>query len=366
MKDLGRLTLEERVGQLFLVGFQGFGPDAETQRVLDRIQPGGFVCAQRNIESLDQVSALNLKLQKDSLLPPILALNQEGGTLDRLKHIVAPVPSLAELTDLGTVAVRAGARLIGSELEAAGFNTNLAPVLDLGLPRCVVRERTLGASAAQVARLGKVVIEEFRKKHLLTCGRHFPGLGGADRDPHFALPRIERTRRELISEDVAAFHAVSDRLDLIIVSHGHYPSLGDIRPMPASLSRRVVTGLLREKVRFEGVAITDDLTMGAVTSVGLTPGTFLKALRAGNDMLFFSQTTPMLEKAFDLIVKTVKGDLELRKQVDGSVERILNLKQKIDRSPPKNRVHAKPRLIRQIERLRRSVATVQRVRVKQQ
>ena len=364
MKDLRRLTLEERVGQLFMVGFQGPALDAGTERVLDKIRPGGFICSQRNIESLDQIYELNLGFGSGANLPPLLAIDQEGGALDRLKHVVAPIPSVADLADLGTPAVRAGARLLASELEAAGFNTNLAPVLDLGLPGCVVRERTLGASPAEVGRLAKVVIDEFEKKRILTCGRHFPGLGGASRDPHFGLPRIERSRRELLAEDVVPFSDLSDRLDLIMVSHGHYPALGDIRPVPASLSHRIVGGLLRETMEFEGVVMTDDLTMGAVTSVGLTPKTFLKAIEAGNDMVLFSQTTPLLEEAFDLILATAKSDIKLRKRIDQSIERVAHLKSKIEFAPLRNRPHAKPRLTRQIEKLKQSIPTVEKVQVR--
>jgi len=275
MKDLTRLTLEERVGQLFFVGFQSAALDAETTGILDRVRPGGIVSFQRNVDSLDQIYQLNLRLQKESDLPLFLAMNQEGGAIDRLKHVFSAMPPLPDLADLGVTTLRVGARLIASELEAGGFNTNLAPVLDLGLAGSVVRERTLARSPTEVVRLAKAVGEEFKKKKILTCGRHFPGLGGAGRDPHFALPRIERSRRQLLTEDGVPFNSMADRLDMIMVSHGHYPALGDIRPQPASLSRRVVDGLLRRTVGFEGVVITDDLTMGAVTSIGLTSKTFL-------------------------------------------------------------------------------------------
>jgi len=364
MKDIGRLTLEERVGQLFLVGFQGAAPDPETTERLAKIRPGGLVFLQRNIESLDQVYGLNRQLQSQANVPLFLAINQEGGAVDRLKHVVAPIPSVSDLADLGTAAARAGARLIASELEACGFNLNMSPVLDLGLPGSVVRERTLAAAPAEVMRLGRVVIDEFEKKNILSCGRHFPGLGGTTKDPHFLLPRVERTRRELVAEDVVPFNQLHSRCDMVLVSHGHYPALGDIRPLPASLSHRVVDGLLRQTVGYEGIAITDDLTMGAVTGLGLTPKTFLAAIRAGNDMVMFSQVTPLLVSAFDLLVETARGDAEFRKRIDQSVERILHSKQKIQFSPIRNRPHIKQRLTRQIERLKQSIPTVERVHVR--
>lgn len=364
MKDIGRLTLEERVGQLFLLGFQGPAPDGETESRLERIRPGGIVFLQRNVESLDQTYDLCLRLQGQANVPLFLAMNQEGGAVDRLKHAIRPIPSVADLADLGTAAVRAGSRLIASELEACGFNLNLAPVLDLGLPESIVRERTLAASAAEVSRLGLVVLDEFEKKKILSCGRHFPGLGGARRDPHFLLPRIERSRRDLIAEDIVPFNEALSRLDMVLVSHGHYPALGDIRPLPASLSHRIVGGLLRDTIGFDGVAVTDDLTMGAITAQGLTPKTFLKAIKAGNDMVLFSQTTPLVDQAFELILESARDDEKLRKRIDGSVERILRAKQKIEFAPIRNRPHVRARLIRQIERLKQSILAVEKVHVR--
>ena len=364
MKALSRLTLEERVGQLFMVGFQGLALDAESVRVLEKIRPGGFIYSRRNIESLEQIYALNLQIQSQANLPVLLAIDQEGGAVDHLKHVVAPIPSLANLADRGNSAVRAGARLLASELEAAGFNTNLSPVLDLGLPGCVVRDRTLGASAAEVGRLAKIAVNEFEKKRILTCARHFPGLGGAARDPHFGMPRIDRSRREILAEDVVPFNDLSAHLDLIMVSHGHYPSLGDIRPLPASLSHRVIDGILRETVGFEGVVMTDDLTMGAVTSTGLTAKTFLRAIQAGNDIVLFSQTTPLLEEAFEFIVASARADAKLRNRVDRSVERILHLKKKIVFAPLRHRHHVRGRLIRQIEKLKEPIPTGERIHVR--
>ena len=358
-----RLTLDERVGQLFVLGFQGTSLDRDTAGRLERIRPGGLVFLQRNIESLDQVYALNTALAARCEIPPLLAIDQEGGAVDRLKHAIAPMPSIGDLADSGVRFVRAGARILARELTAAGFNTSLSPILDLGLPGSILRERSLGAGAGEVTRLGGIQIEEFARERLLSAAAHFPGLGAARIDPHFRLPRIGRSRRALLTGDVVPFNELAGQLDMIRISHGHYPSLGDIRPQPASLSHRVVTDLLRNVVGFEGVAITDDLTMGAVTSRGLTPRTFLDAVHAGNDMLLFSQTTPLVEEAFTLILRTAASDGELRKRIDRSVERILHLKAKLEFSPPGNRAQRRQRLVRQIGRLRRSVPDVERIRV---
>lgn len=364
MREFRHLTLEERVGQLFLLGFQGVAPPREALDLFARVGPGGFVFFQRNIDTLDQIYDLTANLADRSDIPPFLCVDQEGGVVDRLKYAIAPVPSLGDLADSGTAFVRSGARLLAGELRAAGFNTSLTPILDLGLRGSVYRDRTLAAGGHEVARLARIQVSEFRKKQLLSCGAHFPGLGGALKDPHFVLPEIRRSRRELLGEDAVPFSALAGELDMIRMSHGHYPSFGDIRPLPASLSRRIVTGILRDTVGFDGVVMTDDLTMGAITSRGLTPGTFLDALKAGNDVLLFSQATPLVEEAFELILTTAAGDSAFRQQIDTSAERVVGLKRRLDSTPPTNRAHRRGRLIRQIARLRNSIPDVDRVEVR--
>jgi len=354
MKDLGRLTLEERVGQMFVLGFSGTTPEADAWARIERIRPGGIVFQQRNIESLDQVADLTLRFRSSQELPPVLAVNQEGGAIDRFKHVLAPVPSPGEVAHAGVGAVRAAARLIVAELVAAGFNVNLAPVLDLGLDGSIHPERALADSAAAVERIARPTIDEARKKDILSCARHFPGLGGASRDPHFALPRIDRPRRRLFSEDMVPFNDLKHDLDMVLVGHGHYPTLGDLRPVPASLSPRVIA-ILRDTVRFEGVAITDDLTMGAVTTYGLKPETFVRAVEAGNDMIQFSQATPLAESGFEAVLGRARTDRSFRRRVDESVSRILDLKRRLPPPTAKPRPATRNHLIRQIEKLRESV-----------
>ena len=137
------LTLEQKIGQLFVLGFAGREPDVESRALLDAIQPGGFLLYQRNIESFDQIYDLTSRLREISAIPALLAIDHEGGRVDRLKHIFAVMPSMAELAGAGMAQLRAGARIIAAELEATGFNLEFAPVVDLRLPGTIVAERCL-------------------------------------------------------------------------------------------------------------------------------------------------------------------------------------------------------------------------------
>ncbi len=352
------LTLEHKVGQLFVLGFIGNEPDAEARALLEFIQPGGFLLYQRNIESFDQVYELTRRLRDAFRIAPLIAIDHEGGRVDRLKHIFTKMPSMAELAGAGMANLRAGARIIAAEMEATGCNLNFAPVVDLGVPRSIIAERCLAEEPADVARMAAAFVEELAKRGLLSCVKHFPGMGAATVDPHFAMPRIDRTKRQLQQEDATPFVKLFNRADIMMISHAHYPGLGDEKPIPASLSSRVVDGFLRKKLGYKGLTITDNLTMGAVTAVGLTPDLFLRAFEAGNDFLLFSQSTPLVEQAFRRIVNAVRKSAVLRRRVDESVERILTLKGRIEFVPLRYRAHLKARITRQIEKLRKSVVEV--------
>jgi beta-N-acetylhexosaminidase len=355
VKEAHRLTLEEKVGQLFVLGFQGSEPDAETRELLDTIRPGGFLLFQRNIATFDQIYELTTRLREQSSIPALLAIDHEGGRVDRLKQIFAPIPSMPELAGAGLAQLRLGARIIAAELEATGFNLDFAPVLDLRLPQSILAERCLATDPDEVVRLASAVIEELSKRNILTCVKHFPGLGASTVDPHFSLPHIARTRRQLLQADTLPFVKLSNQAGMILIGHAHYPGLSDEKPVPASLSPRIVDGFLRKKLGYKGLTITDDLTMGAITSMGLTPETFLRAFEAGNDLLLFSQTTPLAEQAFQTILKAARSSATLRHRVDESVERILTLKGRIEFVPLRYRTHLRARITRQIEKLRKSV-----------
>lgn len=352
MKDASRLTLEEKVGQLFFLGFNGAEPSRETRELLDVIRPGGIVLSQRNFETFEQTVRLTSSFVESRDVPALVGVHQEGGSVDRLKQLFAPLPSVHEAAADGTSQVRQLARIIGNELSAAGFNLLFGPVLDLGAPGSIVRDRTFAATPASVTRLAKAFIEEVSKSEVLVCGKHFPGMGSASRDPHFALPRIEKTRKLLQMEDIAPFANLLGELPAILVSHASYPALGD-SPGAASLSPRVVDGLLRRSLGYKGVVITDDLTMGAISSLGLTPSRFLEAFEAGNDLLQFSQTTPLVEDGFSTILAACRKSVTLRNRLNVSVERILALKRRI---PPavRNRAYLRTRVLRQVEKLKRA------------
>jgi beta-N-acetylhexosaminidase len=354
MKDLSRLSLEEKVGQLFFLGFHGHEPDRETRELLEIIRPGGIVLSRRNIETFEQTSRLTSRFALTRDLPALVAIHQEGGAADRLRQLFAPIPSMTDAANGGMAQLRLLARVIGAELQATGFNTLFGPVLDLAMPGSILRGRTLASSPAAATRAGHAFIEEVAEGGTIVCGKHFPGLGPVQRDPHFTLPQIDKPKKLLLMEDIPPFVNLFGMLPMIMVGHAYYPSLSEGRPVPASLSPRVVQKLLRKKLGYHGVIVTDDMTLGAVTSIGLTPERFLEALEAGNDMLLFSQTTPLVEQAYQTILRSARQSVALRNQITTSVQRILALKKRVP-LPPRNGANARTRILRHIDRLSRTV-----------
>jgi beta-N-acetylhexosaminidase len=363
MKHVHRLTLEEKVGQLFFLGFPGYEPDANTRALLQLIQPGGIILSQRNIESFDQIHRLTDGFVEGWPIPTLVGIAQEGGAVDRLKQVFGPIPSMRQAAEGGVSQVRFLARIVALELEAAGFNASLGPVLDLDTPGALMHERTLSSDPREVSRLAAAFCEELSERGILFCVKHFPGLGAARQDPHFGLPKIDKLKRQLLQEDILPFLDLIDAAPMMMVSHAYYPGLMDDQPMPASLSPKVAEGLLRKKLGFEGVILTDDLTMGAVNSMGLTPDLFLQAFEAGNDMLLFSQSTPLVEQAFRTITRAVRTSAALRARLDRSIERILLLKRKIPLVPLRYRPQMRARILRQIDRIGKTVEIRRRTHV---
>jgi beta-N-acetylhexosaminidase len=360
MKDLSRLTLEEKVGQLFFLGFHGHEPDRQSRELLDIIRPGGIVLSRRNLDTFEQTARLTARFIEGRDIPALVAIHQEGGAADRLRQLYAPIPSVSGAASGGMSQLRLLARVIASELQAVGFNTLFGPVLDLSTPGLILRGRTLGASPAVVTRAGNAFIEEVTASGIFVCGKHFPGLGAIESDPHFTLPRIDKPKKLLLMEDIAPFTHLLDVLPMIMVGHAYYPALVESRPMPASLSPRIVDRLLRKKLGYQGLIVTDDMTMGAVTSLGLTPDRFLEAVEAGNDMILFSQTTPLVEQAFETIVRAARQSTALRNRITASSQRILALKRRIQPAV-RNRANVRTRILRHIDRLSRNVEVAGRV-----
>jgi beta-N-acetylhexosaminidase len=284
------------VGQFLVVGFMGAEISSETREWLDEVQPGGVVLFTRNIRDEKQCQDLTRYLRTELPWRPLVAIDQEGGRVNRLRNLVGEMPTIAGWKKEGspTQAYREGKR-IGAMLKELGVDLNFAPVLDLELfdesVDNALRERCWGRDAVEVVAWAGEFVRGLSSENIAACGKHFPGLGAARSDSHEQLPVVDRSLSELQTEDLAPYGILKDQLAAVMVGHGCYPCWDGIaQKLPASLSQRIITGVLRDEIGFEGLVVTDDLEMGAVGEYCPFEEAVVEAFCAGADMLLVCHT----------------------------------------------------------------------------
>jgi beta-N-acetylhexosaminidase len=287
-------------GHLLLLGVRGpeLAPDEAV--LFRKLQPAGFILFGRNITSAAQTRKLTDDLRELTLDEPILAIDQEGGRVTRTKDIAPALPSANAFAAKGEVNLSArGGVLTGDQLRLLGFNLDFAPVLDLdhhpGLQNAL-RGRCWGRDPQRVIDHAGSWNRWMRKRGILSCAKHFPACGRALSDPHFDLPTSDATIADLLKEDVIPYTALMPELDGVMLAHVLFPAIDPDRP--ASLSKRIVTGFLRDQLGFDKhLVLTDDLDMGAIAGRYHGNSDVVAAIEAGNDLAMICHKTERAEAA---------------------------------------------------------------------
>ena len=271
-------------GELLIVGLSGPELLGSEARLLRRIQPGGVILFARNLTTLEALRELidDIRGQAPETL---MYLDAEGGRVDRLRTLVAPAPAAGRLAAAAPSLAGAAGRWVGRALRGCGFDADFAPVVDLdrGQRDNALDGRTFGTDAATVVPRARAFLDGLHAAGIGGCVKHFPGLGGAQRDTHREGAPIELDREQL-ERDLAPFRALAARAAAVMISHAGYPSL-DRSARPATLSAAIATDLLRGDLRFRGIAVSDDLEMYALAPWGGLVERTVAALRAGCDLL---------------------------------------------------------------------------------
>ena len=314
------------LGQLILTGVPGPRIDSETEKLFRRIQPGGFILFGRNIESASQLRRLVDDLRGLSEVDPIITIDQEGGRVSRLRLIGNEPPNAQQLRDKNDVDLiwRHG-DITGRLLRLFGFNLDLCPVLDISFDDDAdnsLRGRCYGKTVEQVVRNASAFNDALKGQGIASCGKHFPGYSAAISDAHYQLPRIDRTREQLDRNELAVFREFVNDVDSMMICHGWYPSF-DSKKTPASLSRRIITDLLRNELHFDGLIMTDDLDMGAILTGYPLEDTIRLAIAAGNDLAMICHRIPEI-KNVHRILGTLPSD-----QIDDALEKIARFKERL-------------------------------------
>ena len=309
------------ISRLFAVGLAGAALEPSERTILTALPPWGVILFRRNLESLDGLARLADEL--GGLGISHLLLDQEGGPVDRLRDLVAPTPSLQIVSRAGA-ARRAGAAA-GAMLARLGFDVDLAPVVDRGIAGAgalVLGERCASADPEDIVRGAGAFLEGLHSQGVGGCLKHFPGLGRAALDTHTALPIVPRDPREE-ALDLKPFAALMDRARAVMISHAAGPD-----GVPASLSERVATGLLRTDLGFTGAALSDDLEMGALVEFGDLPERCARASVAGCDLLLVCRRIEEYPRCVDAVERSVPGRrrAEAAARLDGYARHIASLR----------------------------------------
>jgi beta-N-acetylhexosaminidase len=329
----------ESLGQLILTGVPGKELDAKAAKLFRKVQPGGFILFGRNIESAIQLRKLIDDLRDLSTVEPIITIDQEGGRVSRLRLIGNEPPNAQQLRDKDDVdLIRRHGDTTGRLLRVFGFNLDLCPVLDISFDDNAdnsLRGRCYGKTVEQVVRNAGAFNDAMRTQGIASCGKHFPGYTCAKSDAHYELPKIDRSREQLDGNELAVFRAFigsggspnrhNNVVDSMMICHGWYPSL-EQEKTPASLSRRIITELLREEFGFEGLIMTDDLDMGAILNGYGLEETIRLAIGAGNDLAMICHRIPEIEN-----VHRILGTLP-RDQIECGLGHVARFKKEM--SPP--------------------------------
>ncbi len=325
--------MEHIAGQRIMAGFHGTGLNADLKFLIDTIGVGGIIVFARNIESRAQLARLcadAAAYTRSCGLPDLLiAIDQEGGTVARLK-----APEFTEFSGLPAMKDERDAidfaDITANELHAVGINMDMAPVMDVAPPdfSSIMSERIFGTDPAWVSKMGAAMIDRLQENGILAVAKHFPGIGRTTLDSHLDLPVLETPREALEAFDFIPFEAaIRHQVTGIMLSHIRYMALDPI--WPASLSPEIVRNLLRTKMGYDGLVLTDDLEMGAVKNYYDMPTIATQVLAADVDIALICKTRTEIETAWEIMARQMTGNTALARMGEKSLERLEAVRRRI-------------------------------------
>ena len=348
--QLYSLPLEQQIGQFLFVGLPGTELDEEARALIEEIKPGGIILFGRNVEAADQVRKLLDGARAMLPIAPLCGIDQEGGLVDRLRDIFPPMPSARAIRQHGDLSgARTLGRVTGEVLRMLGLDINFAPVMSI-----ITQERSqltnglysrsFGRSPGEVLGYTTVYMRGLQATGCLGCLKHFPGIGAGEVDSHVEMPLVPLSRDDLLAQDLAPyielFQRADDRVRVVMVSHGGFPNI-DIKKgttsgliEPASISRGIVSKLLRRELRYNHLVVTDDLEMGAISKHCEIEDASVRAFVAGEDMLLICSTPETIRRGYRALLAAARAGSLSEKRIQGSLKRIAATKALLKPRPP--------------------------------
>lgn len=319
-------SIEQAIGRLLLGRIPGPTLNSEHRKQLAAGRLSGITLFKENCRNLEQLARLTHDIVQSSMHVPVLTVDQEGGAVQRFEDAISPLPSPMALAALGNEELVRVTEIGARQLQKLGFNLLLAPTLDLQTNPLnpIICTRAFGSSPQQVSQAGLKALESIERAGLRACGKHFPGHGSTSEDSHLALAVVSKSRTELMTEDLAPFIDNLPHLSSILVGHIWLPQI-DEDPVPATLSKKIVSGLLRQELGYDGLLVSDDMLMKGLTNrYGLSEACIL-AIEAGLDLLLVLGTIEETMDAHRALVEAVKSGRLSEARILASIKRLQRL-----------------------------------------
>lgn len=335
-KIISTLSLEQKVGQMLIYGFKG-QKEEDVLSDIKKYKLGGIILYSHNISSAEQVFSMNRFIHKSSMehtgVPAFISIDQEGGKVLRTQDFATVLPGNMNLgaTGSSTLSFLAG-KLTAVDLETLGINMNFAPVLDVNTSsgNDVIGVRSFGSDPDMVAKLGSAYIRGIQSRRVSATAKHFPGHGNTSGDSHYQAIVLERSLNDLRKNDFKPFiAAINSDVDAIMTAHISVPSI-DNDNIPATMSKRIITDILRKELGFNGLVITDDMEMRPVTKKWSIGRSAVQAVIAGCDIVVVAWSPGAKNDVYNSIINAVRSNSINESRIDESLRRILRVKLKRD------------------------------------
>jgi beta-N-acetylhexosaminidase len=324
-----------QIGQLFMVGFDALEPNDHIIGLIRERRIGGVILFRRNVHTPAQVSTLCQRLQEINAevndQPLLIALDQEGGMVMRIEQGVTPIPAAMAFQAAGSVEDCRQVNFInGDEMRQIGINMLLAPVLDVNNNRLnpIIGVRAYGEDADTVVRYGMAALRGQQEAGVIVTAKHFPGHGDTAVDSHYSMALVPHGLERLRAVELAPFRAaIEGGVDAIMTAHVAFPAIEADPSVPATLSKAVLTGLLREEMGYDGVIISDCLEMGAIADgVGVAAGA-VATLQAGCDIVLISHREDQQRAALEAVANAVAQGAIAPQRIEQALARVRRLKE---------------------------------------
>lgn len=325
------MSLEQMVGELFMIGIPAKELDDQTVELLEQIKPGFVILFARNIESASQVYNLTYQITQVVKKPVVFAIDQEGGIVTRLRNGFAVSCGAMALAATGSRenAYLAG-KILAKEMKALGITWNLAPVVDINdnPDNPGIGVRSFGDTPEKVITFSTAFYSGLKEANVAACAKHFPGKGSVTVDAHLDMPTLEKDLDQLERWELLPFMKLMDMgIESVMPSHIYLPKLQKNK-VPATISEEIITGLLRERLKYNGIAVADDLLMGGITKNMSVEDAVVASFRAGMDVLTVCHEPAVQLSAVKNLVKKIEADRELENRLKESLARIKKFKEK--------------------------------------